>query len=311
MTIWWAAILAWLETTSTCPSTAITWLRMPWTCLEIWKTVNCFTQNIPPMIYICLQFPTKNRYMKTTTMGTLWILMPIRIITNKSSPNKTPLYETINNNVDLLDTSSMRDENSCILDSRICKENHISRLSMKRKMESDCVETPFKCPTQAIHKVPKPEKRYTPSSFRKSQCTHSTTKTQLHSTPCRSKPDEPQHSPSESQCISLQSQTTVASSTSFDVSDAKSTMSSCSSRNGRGKLNFLGLCLEFSCVFEEVENLVTLSHPDEKYCGIVNSRLLTSEFYALRNQKLIFLHLFTDLFCKDISPLKNNSRCLR
>ena len=44
-----------------------------------------------------------------------------------------------------------------------------------------------------------------------------------------------------------------------------------------------------------------LYHTDELYSGIANGRVLTVELYAHRNQKSIFLHLFTELFHKDIS----------
>ena len=41
---------------------------------------------------------------------------------------------------------------------------------------------------------------------------------------------------------------------------------------------------------------------DELHSEIANGRVLTAELYAHRNQKLIFLHLFTELFHKDIFP---------
>ena len=40
----------------------------------------------------------------------------------------------------------------------------------------------------------------------------------------------------------------------------------------------------------------------ELYSGIDNGRVLTVELCTHRNQKLLFLHLFTVLSCKDMSP---------
>ena len=43
-----------------------------------------------------------------------------------------------------------------------------------------------------------------------------------------------------------------------------------------------------------------LYNPDEIYSGKYNGRVLNLELYTHRRQRLSLLHLFTDLFCKDI-----------
>ena len=43
-------------------------------------------------------------------------------------------------------------------------------------------------------------------------------------------------------------------------------------------------------------------HTEELYCGIANGRLLTTVLYKHRHQKLLVLHLFIDLFPKNVSP---------
>ena len=43
--------------------------------------------------------------------------------------------------------------------------------------------------------------------------------------------------------------------------------------------------------------------PDEVYLVIGNDRVLTILLHIHRNQKLVCLHLFTELFCKHIFPL--------
>ena len=46
----------------------------------------------------------------------------------------------------------------------------------------------------------------------------------------------------------------------------------------------------------------TLMLADEVYPEMANGRVLMVELYTHRNQNLIFMHLFTEMFSKDISP---------
>ena len=43
-----------------------------------------------------------------------------------------------------------------------------------------------------------------------------------------------------------------------------------------------------------------------KYSGTANGRVLNKELYTQTIQTLVFLHLFTELFCKDVSSLIKN-----
>ena len=55
-------------------------------------------------------------------------------------------------------------------------------------------------------------------------------------------------------------------------------------------------------------NTDKLTYADQKYSGIANAKVLKEQRTKSRIHKLNFLHLFTDLFRKDFSPLMRINR---